>query len=73
MHYLTMAELEIFADVIGGPQCGECGAMTRVIGIEHHSVMAQLTVVTIECVECGWVGATIAMPAPAEHGACHAW
>jgi hypothetical protein len=67
-----MPELEIFADVIGGPQCRKCAAMTRVIGIEQHAVIAQLTVVTIECTECGSMAATIAMPAPAEHGVCRA-
>jgi hypothetical protein len=46
--------------------------MMRVIGIEQHAVMAQLTVVTIECAECGWMGATFAIPAQSKHGACHA-
>jgi hypothetical protein len=46
--------------------------MTRVIGIEQHAIMAQLTVVTIECAECGWMGAMIAIPAESKHGVCHA-
>ena len=67
-----MLELDILEDVIGGPPCRECGAMTRVMGIEQHAVIAQLTVVTIECSECGWMGATFAIPAQSKHGACHA-
>jgi hypothetical protein len=29
-------------------------------------------VMTVECIDCGTISATIAMPPPAEHGACHA-
>jgi hypothetical protein len=46
--------------------------MTRVIGIEQHAAIPALTVVTIECIECGTMSATIAMPAPGKHGVCHA-
>jgi uncharacterized Zn finger protein len=67
-----MTELGIFADLIEGPQCGACAATTRVIGFEQHAVMPQLTVMTVECIDCGTISATIAMPPPAEHGACHA-
>jgi hypothetical protein len=28
--------------------------------------------VTFECTECGSIAAIIAMPAPTEHGGCHA-
>ena len=57
-----MRELEIIEDALDGPPCRECGAMTRVVGIERHPIISQLTVVTIECLECGLIGATIAMP-----------
>jgi hypothetical protein len=66
-----MTNLEIFADLFGGPQCKDCGALTRVIGMEQHAVIPQLTVVTLECAECGLMAATIAMPATSTHGAYH--
>jgi uncharacterized Zn finger protein len=64
-----MLELEIFEHPLDGPPCRACGATTRVIGIEQHAVMSQITVVTGECRECGLIFATIAMPKPARHGA----
>jgi hypothetical protein len=42
------------------------------IGLEQHAVLPQLTVVTLECAACGWIVATIAMPASATHGDWHA-
>ena len=53
----------IVADTIMGPSCRECGAPTRVVGLEEHAVVTRLTVVTTECVECRLVAATLAMPA----------
>ena len=70
-----MVELEIVTDPLNGAPCRACGATTRVIGIEPHAVMSQMTVVTAECGECGLIVATIAMPTPAGHdadGAYHA-
>jgi uncharacterized Zn finger protein len=58
-----VTKLEIFADALVGPQCRDCGTLTRVIGMEQHAVIPQLTIVTLECAECGWAAATIAMPA----------
>jgi hypothetical protein len=66
-----MTKLEIFADVFCGPQCRDCGALTRVIGMEQHAVIPQLTIVTLECAECGLMAATIAMPAKSTQNAYH--
>ena len=59
-----MVELEMFAEGLEGPLCRECGAITRVVGIEHHPIVSQVTVVTLECVKCSLTTATIAMPTP---------
>ena len=67
-----MIKLELFANQIDGPPCGECGGTTRMIGLEQHAVIPQLTVVTLECAACGSIVATIAMAASETHGDWHA-
>jgi hypothetical protein len=68
----VMAELQILTVSIGGPGCRECGAMTRVIGIEQHAIASEVTVVTLECTACGWTDTTIAMSPQSEQAVCHA-
>jgi hypothetical protein len=61
-----MIMLELVADAFAGPEslvgpdCRKCGKATRVIGLERHWVIKQLTVLTFECVECRALFATVA-------------
>jgi hypothetical protein len=66
--FIFMIVLEIVANEFLLPGCNDCGSITRVIGAETHTVIRQLTVLTFECVQCGALSATLAMPSPGNRG-----
>jgi Zn finger protein HypA/HybF involved in hydrogenase expression len=56
---MLTTELSVEKEV-NGADCGRCGGVTRLVGLEDHPVIAA-TVLTFECKKCGAVEATIAM------------
>lgn len=66
--FILMIILEIVADAFEGPDCKNCGSITRVIGAETHAVIRQLTVLTFECAQCRAFSATLAMPSMENRG-----
>ena len=54
-----MFVLQMADDVLVGPKCRQCGELTRVFGVESHTVIKKLTVVTFECARCGTVDTTL--------------
>lgn len=69
-----MIMLELVADAFAGPEslvgpeCIKCGKTTRPIGVERHSVIKQLTVLTFECMQCRALFATVARQVTSKAG-----
>jgi hypothetical protein len=64
--------IEVYHDALTGPACKQCGADTRVVGVERHWAISRLAVVTLQCALCGFLDAKIAMPVEDKRGVEHA-
>jgi hypothetical protein len=59
-----VANLELqAADILECPACNECGAPTRLVGIEPHPTLFRMDLRTYACTQCEEVQA-LAFPLP---------
>jgi len=50
-----MFTLEIIGEklILDGSNCKKCNGITRLVGMETHQLLRQITLLTFECLECG--------------------